>query len=147
MSHPLIREIEQEYLQENRPKLFVGDTVRVNVLIREGNKERIQAFEGIIIAKRGSGVGATFRVRKVFQGVSVERTFLIHSPRVDSIEVIRRGKVRRAKLYYLRNRMGKAARIREKTTGYAAPGKFGSILVANEALDAVRGKGKKKKKK
>lgn len=132
MSHPLIQQIEQEYLQENRPVLFPGDTVRVNVKIVEGNKERIQAFEGIVIGQRGSGVNATFRVRKVFQGVSVERVFFMHSPRVESIKVIRRGRVRRAKLYYLRDRMGKSARIREKTTGYAATGKFGSILVANK---------------
>jgi large subunit ribosomal protein L19 len=147
MQHPLIREIEQEYIRTDRPILFPGDTVRVNVKIVEGNKERIQAFEGIVIAKRGFGVGATFRVRKVFQGVSVERTFLINSPRVESVTVLRRGRVRRAKLYYLRDRMGKAARIREKTTGYAAPGKFGSILVANanNPSDATK-KSKKNKK-
>ncbi|MFM7389760.1 MAG: 50S ribosomal protein L19 [Vampirovibrionales bacterium] len=131
MSHPLIQQIEQEYLQANRPKLFPGDTVKVNVKIVEGNKERIQAFEGVVIALRGGGVNTTFKVRKVFQGVSVERTFFLHSPRVESVKVLRRGKVRRAKLYYLRERMGKSARIREKTTGYAAPNKPGSILVAN----------------
>ena len=147
MQHPLIREIEQEYIRTDRPILFPGDTVRVNVKIVEGNKERIQAFEGIVIAKRGFGVGATFRVRKVFQGVSVERTFLINSPRVESITVLRRGRVRRAKLYYLRDRMGKAARIREKTTGYAAPGKFGSILVANANNPSEGTKKAKKNKK
>lgn len=146
MQHPLIREIEKEYTRTDRPVLFPGDTVRVNVKIVEGSKERIQAFEGIIIAKRGAGVGATFRVRKVFQGVSVERTFLINSPRVESITVLRRGRVRRAKLYYLRDRMGKAARIREKTTGYAAPTKFGSILVANANNTTEESKKAKKKK-
>jgi large subunit ribosomal protein L19 len=147
--HPLIREIQQEYLQQDRPLLFPGDSVRVNVTIREGNKERIQAFEGIVIAKRGAGVGATFRVRKVFQGVSVERTFLVHSPRVSTIEVLRRGRVRRSKLYYLRDRMGKAARIREKTTGFASLDKPGSILKANDAIaDKLKaGGGQKKKKK
>jgi large subunit ribosomal protein L19 len=145
MRHPLIHEIEKEYMRTDRPALFPGDTVRVNVKIVEGNKERIQAFEGIIIAKRGSGVGSTFRVRKVFQGVSVERTFLIHSPRVDSIQVIRRGRVRRAKLYYLRDRMGKAARIREKATGYAAPGKFGSLQLANPVAEKTK-KAKRGKK-
>lgn len=130
-SHPLITEIEQEYLKADRPQVFPGDTVRVNVLIREGNKERVQAFEGVVLARRGGGINTTFVVRKVFQGVSIERSFFLHSPKVESIKVIRRGKVRRAKLYFLRERIGKSARIREKTTGYAAINKFGNILVAN----------------
>jgi len=146
--HPIIREIQEEYLKKDRPLIFPGDSVRVNVVISEGSKERIQAFEGIVIAKRGAGVGATFRVRKVFQGVSVERTFLIHSPRVDTIEILRRGRVRRAKLYYLRERMGKAARIRERSTGYAALDKPGSILKANDAIaDKLKATGGQKKKK
>jgi large subunit ribosomal protein L19 len=105
--------------------------VRVNVLIREGSKERVQAFEGVVLAKRGGGINTTFVVRKVFQGVSVERSFFLHSPKVESIKIIRRGKVRRAKLYFLRERIGKSARIREKTTGYATINKFGNILLAN----------------
>ena len=96
------------------PKMNPGDTVKVMVRIVEGNKERLQAFEGIIIKKRGSGVGATITVRKVFQGVGVERVFPVYSPRVEKIQVLRRGDVRRSKLYYLRDRVGKATRIKEK---------------------------------
>ena len=137
MAHPIIREIEQSFMKTDLPRLYPGDTVRVKVRIREGNKERLQAFEGIILRMCGSGISRTFTVRKVFQGIGVERDFLLHSPKLESITVIRRGRVRRAKLYYLRDLAGKAARIREKTTGYAAPGKAGSLI----------GEGKKKKKK
>ena len=129
--HPLIEEINQEFLKTDRPSIFPGDSVRVNVLIREGSKERVQAFEGVVLAKRGGGINTTFVVRKVFQGVSVERSFFLHSPKVESIKIIRRGKVRRAKLYFLRERIGKSARNREKTTGYATINKFGNILLAN----------------
>ena len=96
------------------PKFKSGDTIAVSYKIIEGNKERIQAFEGTIIKKRGSGVGATITVRKTFQGVGVERVFPIYSPRIEKIQIIRRGDVRRAKLYYLRERSGKATRIKEK---------------------------------
>jgi large subunit ribosomal protein L19 len=115
MSSDLIREIEQEYLKTDLPELHPGDTVKVMVRIKEGNKERLQAYEGVIIKIAGQGgLNKTITVRKVFQGVGVERVFLIHSPKLESIKVMRRGRVRRAKLYYLRNRVGKAARIQEK---------------------------------
>ncbi len=114
MNNPIIDELEKEYLGKDLPKLNAGDTVKVFVKIVEGNKERIQAFEGTIIKMRGSGLNKTITVRKVFQGVGVERVFLINSPRIDKINVIRRGDVKRAKLYYLRERSGKATRIKEK---------------------------------
>ena len=112
----LIKEIEKEYLKAELPDLNPGDSVKVMVRIREGNKERLQGYEGVIIKRAGAGISETITVRRVFQGVGVERVFLLHSPKVDSIKVLRRGDVRRAKLYYLRNRTGKAARIREKGT-------------------------------
>lgn len=112
----LVKEIEQEYLKTDVPELNPGDTVKVMVRIREGNKERLQGYEGVIIKRAGAGISETVTVRRVFQGVGVERVFLLHSPKVESIKVLRRGDVRRAKLYYLRNRTGKAARIREKGT-------------------------------
>ncbi len=110
----VIREIEREYLRDDIPVFRPGDTVRVNVKVVEGNRERIQAFEGVVIKRQGSGINETFTVRRVSYGVGVERTFPVHSPRLASIEVVRRGVVRRAKLYYLRERVGKAARIRER---------------------------------
>ncbi len=110
----LIDKIEKDYMRMDIPDFRVGDTVRVHTRIKEGDKERIQVFEGVVIRKRRGGLNATFTVRKVSYGVGVERIFPLHSPMIDKIEVVRRGKVRRAKLYYLRNRIGKAARIREK---------------------------------
>ncbi|AIH03594.1 MULTISPECIES: 50S ribosomal protein L19 [Thermodesulfobacterium] len=113
--HPLVREVEKRYLKEDLPKFNPGDTVRVHFRLKEGEeKERIQVFEGIVIRRRGSGINATFTVRKVSFGVGVERTFPLHSPRIEKIEIVRRGKVRRARLYYLRERFGKAARIKER---------------------------------
>jgi len=109
----IIRAIEQEGMKKDLPNLKVGDYVRVNVKVKEGNRERIQAFEGTIIAMNGGGIRKTVTVRRVSFGVGVERVFPVHSPRVDSFEIIRRGKVRRAKLYYLRDRVGKSARVRE----------------------------------
>ena len=114
MNNPIIDELEKNYLGKDLPSLNAGDTVKVFVKIVEGNKERIQAFEGTIIKMHGSGFNKTITVRKVFQGVGVERVFLINSPRIDKINVLRRGDVKRAKLYYLRERSGKATRIREK---------------------------------
>ena len=114
MNNPIIDELEKNYLGKDLPSLNAGDTVKVFVKIVEGNKERIQALEGNIIKMHGSGGNKTITVRKVFQGVGVERVFLINSPRIDKINVLRRGDVKRAKLYYLRERSGKATRIKEK---------------------------------
>ena len=110
----IIKSIEHEQLKNKIPDLKVGDTVRVHVRIKEGNKERIQVFEGIIIKKQGGGVNATFTVRRISYGVGVEKTFLVHSPLLEKVEVVRVGKARRAKLYYLRDRIGKAAKTKEK---------------------------------
>jgi len=109
----IIRAIEQEGMKKDLPNLKIGDYVRVNVKVKEGNRERIQAFEGTIIAMQGGGIRRTVTVRRISFGVGVERVFPVHSPKVDSFEIIRRGKVRRAKLYYLRDRVGKSARVRE----------------------------------
>ena len=109
----IIKSIEHEQLKDKIPDLKVGDTVRVHQKIKEGNRERIQVFEGIIIKKQGGGLNATFTVRKIAYGVGVEKTFLIHSPLVEKVEVVRVGKARRAKLYYLRDRIGKAAKTKE----------------------------------
>ena len=110
----IIRSIEQEQYKSNLPDIYVGDTVRVGIKIQEGGKERVQPYEGTVIAMRNGGINKTITVRRIFQGVGVERVFLIHSPRVQSIKVLRRGKTRRAKLYYLRNRVGKATRIEQR---------------------------------
>ncbi len=109
----IIKSIEHEQLKNTIPDLKVGNTVRVHVRIKEGNKERIQVFEGIIIKKQGGGLNETFTVRKISYGVGVEKTFLIHSPLVEKVEVVRVGKARRAKLYYLRERTGKASKTKE----------------------------------
>ncbi len=113
--HPFI-ETQKDYLRNDVPDFRPGDTLRVNVRVREGDKERIQAFEGVCIGRKHGGVSETFKVRKVSSGVGVERTFPLHSPMLASIELVRQGRVRRAKLYYLRALRGKAARIREKRT-------------------------------
>ena len=111
----IIKSIEKAQLRTDRPDFNVGDTLRVFVKVVEGNRERLQAFEGTVIARRNGSCRETFTVRRVSYGIGVERTFPLHSPRVDHIEIIRRGKVRRAKLYYLRDRRGKSARIAERT--------------------------------
>jgi large subunit ribosomal protein L19 len=110
----IIKSIEHEQLKNKIPELKVGNTVKVHVRIKEGNKERIQVFEGIIIKKQGGGLNETFTVRKTSYGVGVEKTFLIHSPLVEKVELVRVGKARRAKLYYLRDRVGKAAKTKEQ---------------------------------
>lgn len=110
----LIADITKEQLRTDLPEFRPGDTVRVHVKVVEGTRERIQVFEGVVIKRRGGGISETFTVRKVSYGVGVERTFPLHTPKIEKIEVVRRGKVRRAKLYYLRNLRGKAARIKER---------------------------------
>ena len=109
----IIKSIEHEQLKNKIPALKVGDTIKVHQRIKEGNRERIQVFEGIIIKKQGGGINATFTVRRVAYGVGVEKTFLVHSPMMEKVEVVRVGKARRAKLYYLRDRVGKAAKTKE----------------------------------
>ena len=110
----IIRSIEAEQLKSNLPDIYVGDTLRVGVVIQEGGKERTQPYEGVVIAMRNGGINETITVRKIFQSIGVERVFLLHSPRIESIKILRRGKVRRAKLYYLRDRVGKATRIKQR---------------------------------
>lgn len=113
----LLRELDQEQLRDDIPDFKPGDTVRVDYRVREGEKERIQAFEGICLGRRGTGMGETFTVRKISAGIGVERVFPLHSPFIKEIQVVRHGRVRRAKLYYLRGLRGKAARIQEKRLG------------------------------
>lgn len=112
----IMQELAQEQLRSDLPDFQAGDTVRVNVRVREGEKERLQAFEGVCIARKNGRVTETFTVRKISGGIGVERVFPLHSPSVESVKVVRRGRVRRAKLYYLRSLRGKAARIRENRT-------------------------------
>ena len=110
----LVRTIEQTQLKQGLPKICIGDTVKVGVLIQEGNKQRVQPYEGTVIAQHRAGLSTTITVRRIFQGIGVERVFTIHSPSIQDIYIIRRAKVRKAKLYYLRNRVGKATRLKEK---------------------------------
>lgn len=110
----IIRSIEAEQLKQDLPDIYVGDTIRVGVRIQEGGKERIQPYEGTVIAMRNGGINRTITVRKIFQGVGVERVFLLHAPKVADITVLRRGRARRAKLYYLRDRVGKATRLKQR---------------------------------
>lgn len=117
INQSVIRDLEEAQKKAGVPAFRGGDTVRVHVKVVEGGKERIQVFEGVALARRGEGIRDTVLVRKISNGVGVERTFLVHSPRIDKIEVTRRGDVRRAKLYYLRTRVGKAARIKEARSG------------------------------
>ncbi len=110
----LIKEFENEQLKKELPEIYVGDTVKVGVKITEGNKERVQPYEGVVIAIRHGGINQTITVRRIFQGIGVERVFMLHSPQVASLKVERRGKVRRAKLFYLRDRVGKATRVKQR---------------------------------
>lgn len=114
MAIDLIKAVEQEQLRTDLQEVEVGDYVKVHLKVKEGNRERIQIFEGTVIAKKGGGIRETFTVRKVSYGVGVERILPIHSPRINKIEVVRKGKVRRAKLYYLRHRVGKAAKVKQR---------------------------------
>ena len=113
-SSNLIKEFEREQLKKQLPEIYVGDTVKVGVKITEGNKERVQPYEGVVISKRHGGLNQTITVRRIFQGIGVERVFMLHSPQVASLKVERRGKVRRAKLFYLRDRVGKATRVKQR---------------------------------
>ena len=110
----LIEGFEKEQIKKELPEIYVGDTVKVGVKITEGNKERVQPYEGVVIAKRHGGLNQTITVRRIFQGIGVERVFMLHSPQVASLKVERRGKVRRAKLFYLRDRVGKATRVKQR---------------------------------
>ena len=110
----LIEDFENSQLKKEIPEIYVGDTVKVGVKITEGNKERVQPYEGVVIAKRHGGLNKTITVRRIFQGIGVERIFMLHSPQVASLKVERRGKVRRAKLFYLRDRVGKATRVKQR---------------------------------
>ena len=110
----IIKKIEQENMKAEKPEFNVGDTVKVHVRVIEGKRERIQVFEGVVLKKQNGGVKETFTVRKISSGVGVERTFPVHSPKIEKVEVTRRGKVRRAKLNYLRDRVGKAAKVKER---------------------------------
>ncbi len=138
----LIQQIEASYLKSSVPQFNVGDTVKVFVKIKEGGKERTQGYEGVVIKTGGHGVSKSFTVRRVFQGVGIERVFLVHSPRVEKITVLRRGHVRRAKLYYLRERTGKATRIKERIGVFpineviAAPAPATSEVVQTQQADA-----------
>ena len=114
-------ETQKEWLRDDIPPFRAGDTVRVNVRVKEGDKERLQAFEGVCIARRGAGVSQTFTVRKISSGIGVERIFPVHSPMIWSLQVVRRGRVRRAKLYYLRQLTGKATRIKERKAKVTVP--------------------------
>ena len=116
----IIRNIEKEQFRTDMPDIAIGDTVRVYVKVVEGNRERLQAFEGVVISRKHGGLRETFTVRRVSYGIGVERTFPMHSRRVDRVEVIRHGRVRRAKLYYLRDRVGKAAKLRKRTRSIRA---------------------------
>ena len=114
MSSNIIERIDREQMRYDMPDFRPGDSVRVHIRIIEGNKERVQVFEGVVIRRRKGNMGATFTVRKISHGVGVEKTFALHSPRLEKVEIVSRGKVRRSRLYYLRERRGKAARIKEK---------------------------------
>lgn len=109
-----IRSLEADYLKTDLPEIYIGDTIRVGVRIQEGGKERVQPYEGTVIAMRNGGINRSITVRRIFQGVGVERVFLLHAPLVANIKVLRRGKARRAKLYYLRDRVGKATRLKQR---------------------------------
>nr|YP_009315625.1 Ribosomal protein L19 [Liagora brachyclada]SCW24283.1 Ribosomal protein L19 [Liagora brachyclada] len=114
IKHNYIQEVETKYLKNDIPDITIGDSLRMGLLIQEGNKERIQYAEGVVIAQHNANLNSTITLRKIMQGVGVERVYLIHSPRIQSIQITRRSKVRRAKLYYLRSRSGKATRLKQK---------------------------------
>ncbi|MES1157503.1 MAG: 50S ribosomal protein L19 [Haliangium ochraceum] len=139
--HPLLREIDNSHLRQNIPDFRSGDSVRVHTLIKEGDKERVQVFEGVVIGQHRGGSRASFTVRKISYGVGVERIFPLHTSRIEKIEIVQRGHVRRARLNYLRQLQGKAARIksekREELTEAAAPGATGAAVPATAAVPPV----------
>lgn len=146
------KQVEQATAEKQLPEFSPGDTVKVNVKVREGTRERVQAYEGVCIAKSGSDINASFTVRKISLGEGVERVFPLYSPRIESIELVRRGSVRRAKLYYLRDRRGKSARIAERTTGHglkaanaAKQAAAAEVKAAKQAKKDERAKAKKEK--
>ncbi len=139
------KQLEQLQKNSKLPNFSPGDTVRVNVRVREGNRERVQAYEGVCIAKSGGGVNASFTVRKISYGEGVERIFPLFSPRIESVDLIRRGSVRRAKLYYLRTRRGKSARIAERTTGHGLEEAAAASTAEREARKAAKKEAKSKK--
>lgn len=139
------KQLEQLQQNSNLPAFSAGDTVKVNVRIREGDRERIQAYEGVCIAKSGNGINSSFTVRKISYGEGVERIFPLFSPRIESVELVRRGSVRRAKLYYLRDRRGKAARIAERTTGHGLVEAAAQMAEEREAKRAAKKEAKAKK--
>lgn len=124
-----VKDVEKRYMKSSLPVIHPGDTVKVKIRIVEGNKERTQAYEGVVIKMRGSGINKTLTVRRVFQGVGVERVFLLHSPKVESIQILRKGDVRRSKLYYLRELTGKAARIKERLGAAAEKAKLETVAI------------------
>ncbi len=132
----LLKRIEEKHLKAKEPQFEVGDTVKVKVLIREGKKERVQAFEGLVISIRGSGVNKTFTVRRIFQNIGIERTFLVHSPKVQEVKVIRQGRTRRAKLFYLRKLIGnKATRLKEDSSRRIATDVEETVQEVEEAIE------------
>jgi large subunit ribosomal protein L19 len=137
MSQEILNSVAKDYMKENFSEFQVGDSVRVTVLIREGTKERNQKFEGTVIAIKGGGVNKSFTVRRIFQGVAIERTFMVHSPKVVELKVTRKGKTRRAKLYYMRQRIGtKASRLKEDSARIAR--EFKEKLILQEQADKAK---------
>lgn len=146
MSQEILNSVAKDYMKENFSEFQVGDSVRVTVLIREGTKERNQKFEGTVIAIKGGGVNKSFTVRRIFQGVAIERTFMVHSPKVVELKVTRKGKTRRAKLYYMRQRIGtKASRLKEDSARIAR--EFKEKLILQEQADKAKKEAPKKEAK
>lgn len=132
---PIIEQVEEEFLKKEVPQFGIGDTIRVNTRIIEGEKERLQAFAGTVVAKKGSGLSETFTIYRNAYGSNMDRVFLLHSPRIASIEVVRPGKVRRAKLYYLRGKSGKSAKVKEK---YIAGANKSKVQAAPEVIPEAK---------
>lgn len=131
----IIRALEQEQIRSDLPVLSIGDFVKVHLKVKEGTRERLQIFEGTVIAKKGAGIKENFTVRRISYGVGVERILPVHSPKIDHIEVVRKGKIRRAKLYYLRDRVGKAAKVKERLVLKAKVAKASPIVVEEKAAE------------